>query len=137
MLLLGGAATISDLTGMSKIWASFLIPLLSCWIYTMHGGLKATFFASYVHTTVIFFMLMVFTFSVYAGSGDSSNLYGSPANVYQGLEKASLHGIYDSTFSETTIAAADPSMGFSALGAFIENDGTCYNADKTKTETEC
>ena len=54
MLLLGGAATIEDLTGMSKIWAAFLIPLLSCWIHTMHGGLKATFFASYVHTTVIF-----------------------------------------------------------------------------------
>merc|ERR1719329_1280757 len=66
MLLLGGAATISDLTGMSKIWAAFLIPLLSCWIYTMHGGLKATFFASYVHTTVIFVMLWVFTFGVYA-----------------------------------------------------------------------
>ena len=98
MLLLGGAATISDLTGMSKIWASFLIPLLSCWIYTMHGGLKATFFASYVHTTVIFFMLLVFSFAVYSGSGDSSNLYGSPSNVYKGLEQASLHGIYSATF---------------------------------------
>merc|ERR1719515_371549 len=38
MLLLGGSATIADLTGMSSIWAAFLIPLLSCWIYTMHGG---------------------------------------------------------------------------------------------------
>merc|ERR1719386_260521 len=91
MLLLGGAATISDLTGMSKIWAAFLIPLLSCWIYTMHGGLKATFFASYVHTTVIFVMLIIFTFSVYAGSGDSSGLYGTPDKVYDGLEQASLH----------------------------------------------
>jgi Na+/proline symporter len=27
MLLLGGAATIEDLTGMSKLWSSFLIPL--------------------------------------------------------------------------------------------------------------
>merc|ERR1719454_2487143 len=75
MLLLGGAATIADLTGMSKIWAAFLIPLLSCWIYTMHGGLKATFFASYVHTTVIFVMLLTFTFTVYASSGDSSDLF--------------------------------------------------------------
>ena len=42
MLLLGGAATIEDLTGVSKIWTAFLTPLLSCWIYTMHSGLKAT-----------------------------------------------------------------------------------------------
>merc|ERR1719262_921516 len=83
MLLLGGAATISDLTGMSTIWAAFLIPLLSCWIYTMYGGLKATFFASYIHTTVIFLMLIIFTFSVYAGSGDDSGLYGSPSKVYK------------------------------------------------------
>merc|ERR1719506_3311317 len=73
MLLLGGAATISDLTGMSITWAAFLIPLLSCWIYTMYGGLRAT---------VIFIMLIVFTFSVYAGSGDESNLYGTPSKVH-------------------------------------------------------
>merc|ERR1719454_2330447 len=84
MLLLGGAATIADLTGMSKIWAAMLIPLLSCWIYTMHGGLRATFFASYVHTTVIFVMLLVFTFTVYAGAGDSSNLFGTPSKVFAG-----------------------------------------------------
>merc|ERR1719313_1582843 len=78
MLLLGGSATIEDLTGVPKIWAAFLVPILSCWIYTMHGGLRATFFASYVHTTVIFLMLIIFTMSVYAGSGDSSNLYGTP-----------------------------------------------------------
>ena len=65
MLLLGGAATIEDLTGMSKLTAAFLIPILSCWIYTMYGGLHATFFASYVHTTVIFIMLLTFTFAVY------------------------------------------------------------------------
>ena len=52
MLLLGGSATIEDLTGVPKIWAAFLVPILSCWIYTMHGGLRATFFASYVHTSV-------------------------------------------------------------------------------------
>merc|ERR1719353_2540487 len=122
MLLLGGSATIADLTGMSKIWAAFLIPLLSCWIYTMHGGLKATFFASYIHTTVIFVMLITFTFTVYAGSGDSSNLYGSPAKVFDGLEQASLHGIFGATQTEANM---DKALKFSALGAFIENDGTC------------
>jgi len=121
MLLLGGAATIEDLTGMSKIWAAFLIPLLSCWIYTMHGGLKATFFASYVHTTVIFLMLIIFTFSVYAGSGDSSDLYGTPSKVFGGLEKASLHA-----FTKATTATGISNHQFADLGTFIENAGTCY-----------
>jgi Na+/proline symporter len=123
MLLLGGSATIADLTGMSKIWAAFLIPLLSCWIYTMHGGLKATFFASYVHTTVIFLMLIIFTFSVYAGAGDSSNLYGTPDKVYDGLEAASLHGFTRATVSQS---AYPPSNVFANLESFIENAGTCY-----------
>jgi len=134
MLLLGGAATIADLTGMSKIWAAFLIPLLSCWIYTMHGGLKATFFASYVHTTVIFFMLMVFTFSVYANSGGDGTFYGSPTKVYDGLEAASVHGIFTATqkFGDMTSAGQ-----FSALGAFIENDGTCFSSAKESTGKSC
>merc|ERR1719353_718152 len=108
MLLLGGAATISDLTGMSITWAAFLIPLLSCWIYTMYGGLRATFFASYVHTTVIFIMLIVFTFAVYAGSGDDSGLYGSASKVHSALAKASLHGMFDATRTEAEYKSNPP-----------------------------
>merc|ERR1719191_748593 len=142
MLLLGGAATISDLTGMSTIWAAFLIPLLSCWIYTMYGGLRATFFASYVHTTVIFLMLIIFTFAVYIGGGDDSGLYGSPAKVYQGLEKASIHGFFDAMTQKTARTLGGdyyptPTSFFPALGSFIENDGTCYKSDRTATDKSC
>merc|ERR1719311_708771 len=52
MLLLGGSATIQDLTGVPKMCAS------------------------YVHTSVIFLMLTIFTFTVYASGGDCSGLYG-------------------------------------------------------------
>merc|ERR1719482_2642984 len=140
MLLLGGSATISDLTGMSVTWAAFLIPMLSCWIYTMYGGLRATFFASYVHTTVIFIMLIVFTFAVYAGSGDSSGLYGSPGKVHTALAKASLHGMFDATRTEAEWKANPPNLPtsvFSSLGSFIENDGTCYKADRSITDKGC
>merc|ERR1719218_564332 len=102
MLLLGGAGTVEDLTGVPKLWASFLIPILSCWIYTMYGGLRATFFASYVHTTVIFVMLLTFTFAVYSGSGEH-DLWGSPSNVYNALEKATVHGFFDATYPEWRI----------------------------------
>merc|ERR1719386_363487 len=102
MLLLGGSATIEDLTGVPKLWAAFTIPILSCWIYTMYGGLRATFFASYVHTTVIFLMLLTFTFAVYSGSGEH-DLWGSPSNVYNALQKATVHGFFDATYSECSI----------------------------------
>ena len=45
-MLLGGSATIEDLTGVDKKIAAFLVPIFSCWIYTVYGGLRATFFAS-------------------------------------------------------------------------------------------
>lgn len=145
MLLLGGAATISDLTGMNKISAAFLIPLLSCWIYTMYGGLKATFFASYVHTTVIFFMLLVFTFTVYGSGGDGSGLYGSADAVYDGLEKASLHGFFSATGTACDFDASTCAIGetrnaigqFPELSSFIQNDGLCYTSDQTATEKKC
>mmetsp|Transcript_89402 Transcript_89402/g.278172 ORF Transcript_89402/g.278172 Transcript_89402/m.278172 type:complete len:879 (+) Transcript_89402:65-2701(+) len=126
MLLLGGSATISDLTGMSAIWAAFLIPLLSCWIYTMHGGLKATFFASYVHTTIIFLMLLIFGFRVYVGSGV---LFGTPKRVYRGLEAASLHAVFRATRTQAQFTTPHvPLDEFSGLNTFIENDGTCYSS---------
>lgn len=64
MLLLGGAATVNALTGMDINLASFLIP----WgviLYTAAGGLKATFLASYLHTGIIFVVLIVCVYTVY------------------------------------------------------------------------
>jgi len=78
MLLLGGAATVNALTGMDINIASFLIP----WgviVYTFAGGLKATFLASYLHTTIIFIVLVVCIFTVYVKTS-STDL------VYDGLE---------------------------------------------------
>merc|ERR1719359_617989 len=131
MLLLGGAGTVQDLTGVPKIWASFLIPLLSCWIYTMYGGLRATFFASYVHTTVIFLMLIIFTLSVYSGGGDCSGLYGSPGAVFDGLTSASELAYFSATRPECELTGACPVSGetfkeFSGIGYILENAGTCY-----------
>lgn len=57
MLLLGGAAVTNALTGLNIYLASFLIP----WgviAYTLAGGLKATFLASYMNTAIIFGVLI-------------------------------------------------------------------------------
>lgn len=75
MLLLGGAATVEALTGMRRELASFLIP----WgiiIYTCAGGLKATYIASYVHTMVIFAVVITMITVVYIKVYSSDMIYG-------------------------------------------------------------
>merc|ERR1719399_2569538 len=79
MLLLGGAATVNALTGMDINLASFLIP----WgviVYTVAGGLKATFLASYLHTGIIFVVLVISIYTVYVKEF-STDL------IYMGLEQ--------------------------------------------------
>jgi Na+/proline symporter len=75
MLLLGGAATVEALTGMDYRLASFLIP----WgviLYTASGGLQATFLASYIHTVIIYSVLIIMIFIVYIKVYSSDIIYG-------------------------------------------------------------
>ena len=58
MLILGGADCMNATSGMDVVLAGFLIPIGVIW-YTMVGGLKATFLASYLHTAIIFFGLVM------------------------------------------------------------------------------
>lgn len=81
MLLLGGAAVVNALTGVDVNLAAFLIPI-GVILYTAAGGLKATFLASYIHTTIIFIALLVFIFQIYATNED----LGSPAKVFENLK---------------------------------------------------
>jgi SSS family transporter len=74
MLLLGGAATVNALTGMDINLASFLIP----WgviLYTAAGGLKATFLASYLHTGIIFVVLVISIYTVYVKEFSTDLIY--------------------------------------------------------------
>uniref|UniRef100_A0A0E0R2Z7 Urea-proton symporter DUR3 n=1 Tax=Oryza rufipogon TaxID=4529 RepID=A0A0E0R2Z7_ORYRU len=80
MLLLGGSAVVNALTGVNVYAASFLIPL-GVVVYTLAGGLKATFLASYIHSVVVHAVLVVFVFLVYT----SSSKLGSPRVVYDRL----------------------------------------------------
>ena len=57
MLLLGGSAVMYEASGIPVWLSGFLIPAGTL-IYTMVGGLKATFLASYLHTAIIFFGLV-------------------------------------------------------------------------------
>lgn len=58
-------------------------------LYTAHGGLKATFIASWGHVAVIYIALCTFAFLIYAAPGGASPL-GSISQVYDNLSQMSL-----------------------------------------------
>ncbi|KAI0300569.1 urea transporter [Multifurca ochricompacta] len=85
MLILGGSATVTDLTGMHTIAACFLIPL-GVAIYVVVGGMRATLLCDYTHTTVLFAIILTFIFTVYA----TSPKIGSPAKMHELLTAAAV-----------------------------------------------
>lgn len=84
MLVLGGSATVTGLTGMSTIAACFLIPL-GVAIYVVVGGMRSTLLCDYTHTTVLFAIILTFVFSVYA----TSEYIGSVNKMHTLLSEAS------------------------------------------------
>ncbi|KAK0235403.1 urea transporter [Armillaria nabsnona] len=83
MLILGGSATVTDLTGMNTLAACFLIPL-GVAIYVVVGGMRSTLLCDYTHTTVLFAIILTFVFTVYA----TSDKIGSPAKMHELLTSA-------------------------------------------------
>lgn len=64
MLVLGGAAAVSALTGINLLLAAFLIPV-GIIVYTLFGGLKATFLAEYMNSAFLFIVVLIFVTVVY------------------------------------------------------------------------
>ena len=75
MLLLGGSAVVNGLTGMDISLAAFLIPV-GVMIYTLVGGLKATFVADYMHTIIIFVTILTFVGAVYINTDITGGVEG-------------------------------------------------------------
>ncbi|KAG1842873.1 urea transporter [Suillus subalutaceus] len=84
MLVLGGSATVTSLTGMSTIAACFLIPL-GVAIYVVVGGMRSTLLCDYTHTTVLFAIILTFVFTVYA----TSDYIGSISRMHYLLSEVS------------------------------------------------
>lgn len=84
MLLTGGSAVAEALSGVPTAAGCFLLPV-GVVLYTMFGGIKATFLTDYVHTVMILIIIFIFSFSVYS---TNVNL-GSPGKVYDLLMNVS------------------------------------------------
>lgn len=83
MLLTGGSAVLTSLTGVPTAAACFLLPF-GVVLYTLFGGIKATFITDYMHTVVIILVVFLFAFSAYA----TNSTLGSPGKVYDALVAA-------------------------------------------------
>jgi len=113
MLLLGGAATVEALTGMDYRLASFLIP----WgviLYTASGGLQATFLASYIHTVIIYAVLITMIFLVYVKIYSSDEIYDLLDNTVSKTQEqceAIFSNADGETFYEPGLYACGPVDG--------------------------
>ncbi|PIB03184.1 putative urea active transporter 1 [Cercospora beticola] len=83
MLLTGGSAVATSLCGVSTAAGCFLLPV-GVVLYTMFGGIKATFLTDYIHTVVILVIILTFAFTAYA----TGSQLGSPSAVYDLLMEA-------------------------------------------------
>ena len=91
MLLLGGSAVVNGLTGMNISLAAFLIPI-GVMIYTLVGGLKATFVADYMHTIIIFVVILSFVAAVYINSDITGGVEGMYDKIVKAAELRPVEG---------------------------------------------
>ena len=109
--------------------SSFIIPGMVL-LYTFFGGLKATFLASYIHTTIIFIGLMIFVTYVYGIETDCSdttkqcNSLGSASVVWERLlfvtSLPTRTGTIDGNLDENVVGNA---TGFHQGPAFPTRSG--------------
>lgn len=85
MLLTGGSAAINELTGMHVVAACFLLPV-GVILFTLFGGIKATFITDYLNNIILLAMILLFVFTTYA----KHDVLGSPSKVYDLLVERAL-----------------------------------------------
>lgn len=121
MLLLGGSAVVNGLTGMNISLAAFLIPV-GVMIYTLVGGLKATFIADYMHTIIIFVVILTFVAAVYV----NTDITGGVEGMYEKLVAAAkLHPVEGNAAGAFLTLASAGGLMFGIIN-IVGNFGTVF-----------
>ena len=121
MLLLGGSAVVNGLTGMNISLAAFLIPI-GVMIYTLVGGLKATFVADYMHTIIIFVVILTFVAAVYV----NTDITGGVEGMYEKLVAAAkLHPVEGNAAGAFLTLASAGGLMFGIIN-IVGNFGTVF-----------
>lgn len=122
MLVLGGSATVTALTGMNTVAACFLIPLVVA-AYVTFGGMRATLIADYTHTITLYAILIAFALVVYA----TSPIIGSPAKMHSLLTTAAHnHPIAGNAHGSYLTMRSKSGLIFGVLN-IVGNFGTVFN----------
>ncbi len=121
MLVLGGAAVVNSLTGIDITLAAFFLPV-GIILYTIFGGLKATFFAEYINAGFIFVVVLVFVSVIYFVSPEIGGIVG----MYEKLSTAAIIGPVEGNAMGSFLTLA--SMGALAFGVIniVGNFGTVF-----------
>ena len=121
MLVLGGAAVINSLTGIDITLAAFLIPV-GIIIYTIFGGLKATFFAEYLNAAFIFVVVLIFVTVIYFATPEIGGISG----MFEKLTQASiLNPVEGNSFGSYLTLASVGALIFGIIN-IVGNFGTVF-----------
>ncbi|CAG8060522.1 unnamed protein product [Penicillium olsonii] len=121
MLLTGGSAVMTSLTGVPTAAACFLLPI-GVVLYTLFGGIKATFITDYMHTVVILDVIFLFAFSAYATNAE----LGSPSKVYDALVAASKRHPVEGNAEGSYLTMRSKEGGIFWIINLIGNFGTVF-----------
>ena len=122
MTLVGAGAATKALTGGEEEWPIFLIPV-SVLAYTAYGGLKATYFASYIHNFIILTIISVFVFVVFWSDSD----IGSAEKMYKNLKELSyLYPRVEGNANNSFLTTLSTKGFFFGIINIIGNFGTVF-----------
>ena len=121
MLVLGGSAALNSLTGIDITIAAFLIPV-GIILYTVFGGLKATFFAEYLNSSLIFIVVLIFVTVIYFTNPQIGGISG----MYDKLMQASIiHPVEGNAFGTYLTLASMGALIFGVIN-IVGNFGTVF-----------
>jgi SSS family transporter len=121
MLVLGGAAVVSSLTGINIYVAAFLIPV-GVIIYTFFGGLKATFLAEYLNTVFLFTVVLVFVTAVYFTNPQIGGISG----IFARLTDAAILRPVEGNFAGSYLTLASSGALIFGIINIVGNFGTVF-----------
>ena len=101
-MLLGAAASISALTGMHVVASIFLLPLGVC-LYTISGGLRATFVTDWAHTVALFIVVLYLSIKTL-----SSDEIGTLHDLWDTLREAAIKSPVEGNLNGSYLTMTSP-----------------------------
>ncbi|SPO31781.1 probable DUR3 - Urea permease [Ustilago trichophora] len=96
-MLLGASATVSALTGMNIIASTFLLPVGVC-LYTISGGLKATFLTDWMHSVALLIIVLFLTLKTI-----TNDTIQSPGHLWEIVKLANVGNAIEGNYNGSVL----------------------------------